>query len=253
VLNRPVKRDRSSSPALLLRPAPHPRRSPIRLFLLGEHAISREGLRLLLASESGFRVVGSATDWADAARARRSDVVVVDVPHASVPDRRALRALIAFCAPARVIILTSRLEHSRTMEALRLGVRGIVDKSVTAQLLFKSVRAVAAGEYWVERDIIADLTQRLHAWASPAADAPRQRPFGLTERELQIISLLIAGYGNKVIGDKCGIRERTVKQHLTNMFEKVGVSNRLELALFALHEHLVVTDDAGRPAPKLAR
>jgi len=132
-------------------------------------------------------------------------------------------------------------------------VRGIVDKSVTSQLLFKSVRAVAAGEYWVERDIIADLTQRLHADASPMAAAPRQRPFGLTERELQIVSLLIAGYGNKGIAARCGIRERTVKQHLTNIFKKVGVSNRLELALFALEEHLVVTDDASRWASMLAR
>ena len=253
MLNRPAKRPRSSSPALLLRSAPRPRRSTIRLFLLGEHAISREGLRLLLASESDFRVVGSATDWADAARARRSEVVLVDLPHAASPDRRALRALIAFCAPARVIILTPRLEHSRTMEVLRLGVRGIVDKSVTAQLLFKSVRAVAAGEYWVERNIIADLTQRPHAETSPATDAPRQRPFGLTERELHIISLLIAGFGNKAIGDRCGIRERTVKQHLTNIFEKVGVSSRLELALFALQERLVVTDDASRSAPMRAR
>ena len=235
----------------MVRSAPHPRRASIRLFLLGEYAIGREGLRLLFASESGFRVVGSATGWADAASACRSDVVVVDVSQAGAPDRGALRRLIILCAPARVIMLTSTLDHSQIFEALRLGVRGIVDRSVTAQLLFKSVRAVAAGEYWVERNIIADLTQRLHAVASPAA--PRQARFGLTKRELQIVSLLIAGYGNKAIADKCGIRERTVKQHLTNMFEKVGVSNRLELALFALHEHLVPTDDAGRPVPMPAR
>ena len=249
MLNRPVKRSRPNPPPIGVQSAPHPRRASIRLFLLGEYAISREGLRLLFASESGFRVVGSATGWADAARACRSDVVVVDISHIGAPDRGALRRLIILCAPARVIMLTSGLDHSQILDALRLGVRGIVDRSVTAQLLFKSVRVVAAGEYWIERDVIAEFTQRLRASASALTDAPPRRPYGLTGRELQIISLLIAGYGNKAIAVKCGIRERTVKQHLTNMFEKVGVSSRLELALFALHERLVVPDDPGRPAP----
>jgi len=252
VLNRPVKPVRSSPRPGEVRCAPHPRRASVRLFLIGGYAISREGLRLLFASESDFRVVGSATDWADAAPARRSDVVVIDISQAGAPDRGALRRLIMLCAPARVIILTSGLDHSQITEALRLGVRGIVDRSVTAQLLFKSVRAVAAGQYWIEREVIAGLTQRLRAAASPPADAPR-RPYGLTGRELHIVSLLVAGYGNKTIAVKCGIRERTVKQHLTNTFEKLGVSNRLELALFALHERLVVPEDTDRTAPIPAR
>jgi two-component system nitrate/nitrite response regulator NarL len=205
----------------------------------------------LFATESDFRVFGSAAKWADAASACRSDVVVVDLSHPCVPDATALRALTTVCAPARVIVLTSGLDHSQIAEALRLGVRGIVAQNITAALLFKCVRAVAAGQYWVERDIIADLAQRLSAATSSAADAPRRNPFGLTGRELQVVSLLIAGHANKSIADKCGIRERTVKQHLTNMFGKVGVSNRLELALFALHERLVVPHGAGRSARML--
>jgi len=233
------------------RAAPHGPRTPIRLFLLIEHAINREGFRLLFASEPDFRVFGSAANWADAACACRTDVVVVDLSHPRVPDATALRALTTICAPARVIVLTSGLDHSQIAEALRLGVRGIVAQNITAELLFKCVRAVAAGQYWVERDIIANLTQRLSAATSSAADAPRRNPFGLTGRELQVVSLLIAGHPNKSIADKCGIRERTVKQHLTNMFGKVGVSNRLELALFALQERLVVPHGAGRSARML--
>jgi DNA-binding NarL/FixJ family response regulator len=211
-------------------------------------------LRLLFAAESDFRVVGSA-NWADAARAhaRRSDVVVVDVSNRRVPDVSALRALTTICAPARVIVLTSGLEHSQVAGALRLGVRGIAANDITAELLFKCVRVVAAGQYWIKRDIVADLTQGLRAAASSAADAPRRNPFGLTGRELQVVSLLTAGHANKAIADKCGIRERTVKQHLANMFDKVGVSNRLELALFALQERLVVPNGAGRPAGMLPR
>jgi DNA-binding NarL/FixJ family response regulator len=230
------------------------RLSLIQIFLLIEHAISREGLRLLFATESDFRVVGYADNWTDAARghACRSDVVVVDLAHARMPDPAALRELTAVCEPARLILLTSGLEHSQITEALRLGVRGIIAKNTTAELLFKCVRAVAAGEYWVERDIIADLTERLCAATSSGADAAQRNPFGLTGRELQVLSLLIAGHANKAIADKCGIRERTVKQHLTNTFDKLGVSTRLELALFALQERLV-PDGAGHPARRLPR
>jgi two-component system nitrate/nitrite response regulator NarL len=214
-------------------------------------------LRLLFAAESDFCVFGSATKWADAARAHacRSDVVVVDLSHSRVPDASALRALTRVCAPARVIVLTSGLDDSQITDALRFGVHGIVGNTVTAQLLFKCVRVVAAGQYWVERDILAirDLTDRLGGATSSTADAPRRNPFGLTARELQVVSLLIAGHANKAIADKCGIRERTVKQHLTNMFDKTGVSNRLELALFALQERLVVPASAVRSARSRSR
>jgi two-component system nitrate/nitrite response regulator NarL len=248
VPRRSSKRVGSNERRARRRAAPISRLAPIRLALLIEHSINREGLRLLFTTEPDFRVIGSATSWADAARAHacRSDVVVVDLSPARLPDAGALRALTKTCAPARVIVVTSGLDHSQITEVLRLGVRGIVAQNITAALLFKCVRAVAAGQYWVERDIIADLTQRLSAATSSAADAPRRNRFGLTGRELQVVSLLLSGHGNKAIADKCGIRERTVKQHLTNMFDKVGVSNRLELALFALQERLVAPDGAGR-------
>ena len=209
----------------------------------------------MFAAESDFRVFGSATNWADAAQARRSDVVIVDLSIPRVVDAGALRALTRVCAPARVIVLTSGLDDSQITDALRFGVHGIVGNTDTAQLLFECVRVVAAGQYWVERDILAirDLADRLGVAISSTADAPRRRPFGLTRRELQIVSLLIAGHANKAIADKCGIRERTVKQHLTNMFDKIGVSNRLELALFALQERLVVPASAVRPAHPRSR
>jgi two-component system nitrate/nitrite response regulator NarL len=230
------------------RASPHSPRAAIRLFLLGERAINRETLRLLFAAESDFRVVGSITHWADVSRAhaRHADVVVVDLSNPGMPDATALRALTRICASTRVIVLTPGFDRSQITEALRLGVRGIVANTVCAELLFKCVRVVAAGQYWVERDIIVDLTQRLSAATSSAVDAPRRNTFGLTGRELQVVSLLIAGHANKVIADRFGIRERTVRQHLTNMFDKVGVSNRLELALFALQQRLIFPVAAAR-------
>ena len=165
-------------------------------------------------------------------------------------DASALRKLTTSCAPARVIVLVSGFDDSQITDTLRLGVRGIVGNTATAELLFKCVRAVAAGQYWVERDIIAipNLTDSIGAETSSAAGAPRRNSFGLTGRELQVVSLLIGGHANKAIADKCGIRERTVKQHLTNIFDKIGVSNRLELALFALQKQLVFPAIVVRPA-----
>jgi DNA-binding NarL/FixJ family response regulator len=212
-------------------------------------------LRLLFAAESDFCVVGSITHWADAsrARARQADVVVVDLSNPGMPDASALRALTRICASTPVIVMTPGFDRSQITEALRLGVRGIVATTVSAELLFKCVRVVAAGQYWVERDIIVDLTQRLSGTTSSAVDAPRRNTFGLTGRELQVVSLLIAGHANKAIADRFGIRERTVRQHLTNMFDKVGVSNRLELALFALQQRLVVPVPAARRGGVLPR
>src|SRR5204863_3477479 len=163
------------------RGAPHGPRARIRIFLLSERPLNRDGLRLLFAAESDFRVFGSATNWTDAAHACRSDVVVVDLSILRVPDASALRALPAVCAPARVIVLTSGLDDSQITETLRLGVCGIVGNTVTAELLFKCVRVVAAGQSCVERDIkaIHDITDRLGAAKSSRADAPRQNRFGL--------------------------------------------------------------------------
>jgi DNA-binding NarL/FixJ family response regulator len=247
-----LKRVTPHQPAETRRPRPQRHRIAIRLFLIGEHVIGREGLRFLFAAEPGFRVVGSASDWTAGARAFRPDVILVDLSTPRMPDKSALRALTTLCAPARVIFLAPECDRDRPQiaGALRVGVRGIVAKSVTAQLLCKSIRAVAAGQYWVGTEIVSDFTMSAGAAVASNPDAPR-KPFSLTERELQVVSLLIAGYGNKAIADKCGIRERTVKQHLTNMFAKLGVSSRLELALLALHERLVVPDSGSDPARML--
>src|SRR5436190_1625324 len=143
------------------------------------------------------------------------------------------------CTTARIIMLTPGLQKADVAEAMRFGVRGVVVKGVSAELFFKSIRAVAAGQYWIDREMVGDLAQSLCTASRSGARAVGPKRFGLTGRELQIVSLLIGGGANKDIAIKCGIRERTVKQHLTNVFDKLGVSNRLELALFALQERLV--------------
>ena len=123
------------------------------------------------------------------------------------------------------------------LEALRLGARGVVLKDSAIGLLFKCIRTVMAGEYWVDRESVADLV--LYLRQAPEPRSPAKKTFRLTPRELQVISTVVAGYPNKEIARRFSISEDTVKHHLSSIFDKCGVSNRLELAIFAINHHLV--------------
>ena len=142
--------------------------------------------------------------------------------------------------PVRVILLPSAIEKSEIVEALQLGARGIVLKQSVIQVLFKAIQTVMAGEYWVGREPVSSLVQYLRTLMVGALphDKARQRKFGLTPRELEIVSAVVAGYSNKEIAEYFKISEDTVKHHLSNIFDKLGVSTRLELALFAVNQGL---------------
>ena len=138
----------------------------------------------------------------------------------------------------RVIFVTAAIERADIVVALRLGARGIVTKASASEVLWKCIRAVMGGEYWVGRNRVTDLENALREVAEPARGVVR-RLFGLTPRELEMIAAILAGFTNIDIAARFGISEKTVKHHLTNIFDKLGVSNRLELALFALHHSRV--------------
>ncbi len=124
------------------------------------------------------------------------------------------------------------------MQALQLGARGVVLKDSATQLLLKAIHAVMTGEYWVGRESVSNLVRYLHALMQFANDEARQKNFRLTPRELEIVSTVVAGYSNKEIAEYFKISEDTVKHHLSNIFDKLGVSTRLELALFAVNKSL---------------
>jgi DNA-binding NarL/FixJ family response regulator len=137
-------------------------------------------------------------------------------------------------------MVTGAVEESELREALRLGARGFVLKESGAMQLLESIRVVQGGEYFVGRECMADLVSAVRSRGVVLDERmPRQKSdFGLTARERQIVSAVVDAYQNKEIAEKFAISEKTVKHHLTNIFNKVGVSNRLELALFAVHHHL---------------
>jgi DNA-binding NarL/FixJ family response regulator len=153
----------------------------------------------------------------------------------------ALQKLEAAGSSVRTILLTAQIERAEIVTALQLGARGVVLKEVATQTLLKCIQCVTEGQYWVGRAGVADLVQTLREMtaASNGNDEEKRPLFSLTKRELDIVGAIVKGLTNKDIARAFSISEDTVKHHLTNIFNKAGVSNRLELALFAVHHKLV--------------
>jgi DNA-binding NarL/FixJ family response regulator len=223
-------------------PALQKRSHPIRIVIADDHPIFRDGLRRLLEAESDMKVVGEACDGREAVKLAteiKPDILLLDLamPHHTGLD--ALRDLNSSGAGAvRIILLTAAVEKKQMVEALQLGARGVVLKDSATQLLLKSIHAVMAGEYWVGRDSVSNLVQYLRNLMQSTNEESKQKKFGLTPRELEIVSAVVAGYANREIAEYFKISEDTVKHHLSNIFDKLGVSTRLELALFAVNQGL---------------
>ncbi|HSS96324.1 MAG TPA: response regulator transcription factor [Terriglobales bacterium] len=215
----------------------------INILIADDHPIFRDGLRRLLEAEPGLKVIGEACDGAEAvkmARELKPDILLLDLAMPRHPGLEALRDLGSGQQSVRVILLTAAAEKQQIVEALQLGARGVVLKDSATQLLLKSIHTVMSGEYWVGRESVSNLVQYLRTLVQSSGEEAKQKKFGLTPRELEIVSAVVAGYANKEIAEYFKISEDTVKHHLSNIFDKLGVSTRLELALFAVNQSLPI-------------
>jgi DNA-binding NarL/FixJ family response regulator len=204
-----------------------------------DHQIFRAGLKRLLETEPDFEVVGEAGDGEEAVRITRvlkPDILLLDV---SMPRMTGLEALRELEGDVKTILLTASLATNEIVTALQVGARGIVRKESATQVLFKSIRCVANGEYWVERESVKDLVQTLRQLVTRSEAAAKQARFNLTAREMEILAAVVAGCSNKEIAKQFKLSENTVKHHVSNIFDKMGVSTRVELALAAMHHGLV--------------
>jgi DNA-binding NarL/FixJ family response regulator len=212
-----------------------------RIVIADDHPIFRDGLKRLLESEREFKVVGEACDGIDAVtlvQQLKPDVLLLDLAMPRRAGLDALREMGNEPVSPRVILLTAAAEKHQIVEALQLGARGVVLKDSATQILLKSIRAVMSGEYWVGRESVSNLVQYLRNLVDSSVNDPRKKKYGLTPRELEVISAVVAGFANKEIAQHFKISEDTVKHHLSNIFDKLGVSTRLELALFAVNQAL---------------
>lgn len=212
-----------------------------RILIADDHTIFRDGLRRLLESEPEFQVVGEAADGVEALQSvqqLKPDILLLDLAMPRMPGLETLRELATQGASVRVILLTAQIEKRQIIEALQTGARGVIMKDAATQLLLKGIRTVMAGQFWVGREAVADMVGYLRDKAAQQPPSPA-KAYGLTKRELEILSTIVSGLSNKEIAQKFSLSEDTVKHHLTNIFDKVGVSSRLELALFAINHRLV--------------
>jgi len=225
--------------------------APIKVLIADDHPVVRVGLRNMLQSDGQVKVIAEAKDGIEAlhmVRTLRPDILLLDLAMPKMPGMDALRELTSEAAPTatRTIVLTGLVDKRQILEALQLGARGVVLKDAVVEHLAACIRAVMQGQYWLEGRPVQNLVQVLRDLAAQTAPPPR-KTFGLTARELEVVSLITEGSTNKHIAQTFGISEETVKRHLTNIFNKLGVGNRLELALFALNHNLLPAPTAGVP------
>jgi len=216
----------------------------VRILVVDDHPIFRDGLRRLLDAEPGFAVAGEASaprEAVDAVARLQPDVVLLDLAMpggGGLETLRALRAGGQGAGSTRIVLLTAAIEREEQLAATALGARGIIMKESATSLLFECLRTVMAGECWLGTERVRDLHTAVQRRAGPG------RPLlldALTPRELDIVAALVDGATNREIAAQFGISPQTVKNHLSVVFEKLGVSTRLELALHVLQHNLLAT------------
>jgi len=204
----------------------------------------RKGMiRVLIAD---FTVVGEASDGCevlDRVQELDPDVLLLDLRMPNLDGLSALQALQQTNKRTRVIVLTASEDKNEFVQAMKLGCSGIVLKQTAPELIVKSIRKVHGGEIWLDSHTTAAVMRQFAApgeaggSASGGSGKTRERS-PLSQREREIVQLVAQGYKNKEMAEKMFISEQTVKNHLHNIFDKLGVSDRLELALYAIHKGL---------------
>jgi len=212
----------------------------VRIVIADDHPIFRDGLRRLLEDEATYAIVGEAANGREVVRLvreRSPDIVLLDLAMPDVSGLDALRELAAGGLTSRVIMLTASIDNADAVTAIHLGARGVVLKEAATEVLIDGINHVMRGEYWVGQGGASDPLRAIEPLLAPGQSGP-PAGFDLTVREREIVAAVVAAFSNKDIAWRFSITENTVKHHLTNIFNKLGVTNRLELAMFALNNNL---------------
>jgi DNA-binding NarL/FixJ family response regulator len=209
---------------------------PIRILLVDDHSVVRQGLRMFLALDPELEVVGEAADGAEALKAARRlqpDVVLMDLLMPVMDGITAIGALRRELPDIEIIALTSVLEDASVIGAVRAGAIGYLLKDTRADELCRAIKAAAQGQVQLSPQAAARLMREVRAPESPEA---------LTEREIEVLRLLAHGRANKEIASALTIGEKTVKTHVSNILAKLGVQSRTQAALYAVRVGLVSPD-----------
>jgi NarL family two-component system response regulator LiaR len=215
---------------------------PIRVLIVDDHAVVREGLRAFLDLQEGITVVGEAGDGRQAieqAQALTPDVILMDLVMPGLDGVGAMRAVHELVPSSRVVVLTSFLDDERLMPALRAGAAGYLLKDVEPADLARAVRSACTDEAMIDPIVASRL---LRALSEPRGQAQVALDAGagetLTRREREVLELIAAGRSNKRIALELGIAEKTVKTHVGHLLAKLGVSDRTQAAVLAVQRGL---------------
>jgi two-component system nitrate/nitrite response regulator NarL len=211
----------------------------VRVVVADGNPIFRDGLRRLLATDPGLLIVRETGQRGGAVAPVHElapDILLLDLATSGPRAVDRLTELAASGVLARTIILTDCVDTPEVLRALQLGARGVILKDSAPEVLFKGIRSVMAGDFWIGREPASGVAAGLRKLRNTRR---RTRALGLTEREIEIARAVVAGYSNKEIARRSSISENTVKSHLMHIFNKLGASNRVELALFAAHHRVL--------------
>jgi DNA-binding NarL/FixJ family response regulator len=208
--------------------------------MIDDHALVRAGLRMLLESQGGIVVVGEAGQGAEALEivsCQQPDIILLDLDLCGETATDYIPALLNAAENARLIILTGVRNSELQQHAVRLGAVGLVLKERAATTLLRAIERVYAGEVWLERTMMASVLQRMTR-AAQRVDPEADKIASLTAREREVITLIGEGLRNRQVADRLFISETTVRHHLTSIYDKLGVADRLELVIYAYRHGL---------------
>jgi DNA-binding NarL/FixJ family response regulator len=212
-----------------------------RVVIVDDHTLFREGLKTILGTEDDIEVVAdldSAEDIVELVWQTRPDLLLLDIRMPQGSGLDAIPAVLKISPATQVLVLTASDEKEEHVRAFRLGAKGVILKDSARQTLMQAIRTVCRGEMWMDPRMSSALVDELSHMGGEGDIVTLRHENGLTERELEIVRLVASGFKNKEVGATLSISERTVKTHLTNIFQKLGVRDRVGLVMYALKHGL---------------
>ena len=213
----------------------------IKVLIADSHPLIRVGVRDILQANPRMQVVGEVEDGDETITETldlQPDILLLDLTLPRLPGLEAMRAIMNGWPQIKILLLSRQIRAQHIIEALQIGARGIVLHERLTSDLAAGHRLCLCGGYWLGEQQVDGLVNSLHQLVREQA-SPDHKNYALTRREVEVLRLIVDGCSNREIATTFGLSEETVKRHLSNIFDKVGVSTRLELALFALSNHLV--------------
>jgi DNA-binding NarL/FixJ family response regulator len=219
--------------------------NPVRIVIADGRPAFRQSIRKSLDSAGDIQITGEVSNSSDIVRLSRQfkpDVLVIDLALLPRPFELEMgNDLWSFLASSRIVAMVSAIEKTFVVEAFRWGAHGIVLRTAPPEVVLQSIRSVATGYYSLDHESVSLLLESVRESLGHGNGTTSPKAYGLTRRELGIITKIASGRSNREVGQEFSISERTVKHHLTNIFSKTGVTSRLQLALFAVNNHLMTS------------